>query len=249
VRNGDLPLLGVTTTEASRNGGGRKYAAAVALALSAIGDGPTVPIDFLHSRLAPPKPQRIAPWMIWSAAAALILIAALVVGYLDLDVKEKKLADIQTHYKAEEKAIASADAFVTKVSFAQGWHGGDPRYLACLRDMTLLVPEDGQIYLTSLILRNKDPGKLDPRQGASAATKAAAEARHIVVNVVGKAPTQKDALELYKRFQSKKGFFVDLKQFSTQPAGGRSQEVTFSFACEYVPVEKPAAVQVATDKK
>src|SRR5207253_5528158 len=100
-RTGDLPSLGVTTAEASRNGGGRKYAAAVALALSALGERAAMPVDFLHSRLAPVPTRRVAPWMIWAAAAAVIVIAAAVVGYLDLDAKQKKVAELQDKYKAE----------------------------------------------------------------------------------------------------------------------------------------------------
>ena len=36
--------------------------------------------------------------------------------------------------------VAAADSFVSKVTFAQAWHGGDPRYLACVRDLTARDP-------------------------------------------------------------------------------------------------------------
>src|SRR5262249_6962394 len=54
VRSGELHSLGVDTSTAGINGQGAKFAAAVALAISGMSEtGPA--IDFLHSRLAPPK--------------------------------------------------------------------------------------------------------------------------------------------------------------------------------------------------
>src|SRR5207302_9625272 len=68
VRSGDLPSLGVTAGEAAVNGAASKFAPAVSLAMSGLGER-SLAVDFLHSRLAAPKQRRIARWMIWAAAA------------------------------------------------------------------------------------------------------------------------------------------------------------------------------------
>jgi hypothetical protein len=39
------------------------------------------------------------------------------------------------------------------VSVAQAWHAGDPRYLACLRDLTEAIPDDGLAYATNLTIK------------------------------------------------------------------------------------------------
>ena len=84
VRPGDLHSLGVDTSAAGINGQGAKFAAAVALAICAINEtGPA--IDFLHSRLAPPKQHRIPRWAYLAAGTALVLIVMGILGYSDLE--------------------------------------------------------------------------------------------------------------------------------------------------------------------
>lgn len=58
-------------------------------------------------------------------------------------------------------SIKEADQFVQKVTFAQAWRG-NPRYLACLRNITTAIPEDKQTYATNITIkenaREKTPG-------------------------------------------------------------------------------------------
>jgi hypothetical protein len=250
IRQGDLPALGVRTNDAAAsNGAGRKYAAAVALAMAALAgvaasDSLASSVDFLHSRLAEPRKQRVAPWMIWSGAAAVILFALFAFSYIHLEQGQAKLDKLSLDYRAKKPHVDSAELFVKKVAFAQGWHGGDPRFLACLSDITKLFPESGDIYATQVTLSSKDT-KIDASKDATAATRAAAEARHIMVTIDGVAPSQKDAIDLYNRFQSKRDRFINLKGPNTS-GNQRSQETKFSLSCEYVPVEKTAQGPGAT---
>jgi hypothetical protein len=246
IRHGDLPSLGVRTNDpAASNGAGSKYAAAVALAMSALAgaagtaDALASSVDFLHSRLAEPRKQRVAPWMIWSGAAAVVLLALIVFSYVHLEQGQAKLDKLSLDYKAKKPHVDAAEQFVKKVAFAQGWHGGDPRFLACLTDITKLFPDNGEIYATQVTLSSKDT-KIDASKDATAATRAAAEARHIMVTIDGVAPSQKDAVDLYNRFQSKRDRFINLKGPNTS-GNQRSQETKFSLSCEYVPVEKAAS--------
>lgn len=151
VRSGDLPALGVNTPTTSANGEGRKYAAAVALGLAGIGLADES-VDFLHSRLAPPKEQKVPSWAIWAVAGALLLIGLIVYGYTDIQNISAARDSLKSGLDKQKTEIATASAFVAKVSFAQAWYGGNPRYLACLRDLTTAMPEDNTTYATSLML-------------------------------------------------------------------------------------------------
>ena len=80
VRSGDLPIFGVNTTAAASNGEGRKFAAAVALALLGVVEGPE-PVDFLHSRLAPLKEPTIPKWVMLSSLAGAVVLGLVLLAY------------------------------------------------------------------------------------------------------------------------------------------------------------------------
>ena len=151
VRVGDLPTLGVETASAGINGEGPRYASAVALALSGVSGGPAV--DFLHSRLAPPAEKRIPHWVWYTSAAVVLLIVVSVIAFSRLRNLERELGTKQAKLAEEQPRIDAAEAFVSKVRFAAGWHGDNPRYLAAMREVTMAIPDDEQTFATSLILR------------------------------------------------------------------------------------------------
>jgi hypothetical protein len=152
VRSGDLPGLGVTTGDSTSNGDGRKYAAAVALALSGVDDnGPVV--DFLHSRLAPPKVHRIPRWAYVAAVAVIAAIAYGVVAYRDLQNEQAALAKKMASVANQQSTFDAAEDFVKNVNIAHEWHRDNPRYLSCLRDITSAIPEDGQTYATNVDIK------------------------------------------------------------------------------------------------
>jgi hypothetical protein len=229
LRSGDLPALGVTTAQSSVNGEGRKYAAAVALGLAGIGVGdPSV--DFFDSRLAPPKEQRVPRWVIISALAAIILIGGVIFAYTDMQARQARLADMQSKLEGMKDTLADATAFVSKVSFAQAWHGGDPRYLACLRDVTSAIPEDNQTFATSLILREVVDA---PNAFANAGALKPSEARVLSGTLSGKTSDQKqvgvilDAIKKIRAFNKVK--------LGGSTFGGKGGEVSFSIEFNYSP--------------
>ncbi len=156
ISSGELTSFGVDASQAGANGQGAKYAAAVALALSAMDDaGPG--IDFLHSRLAPPREHRIPRWAYIAMAAVLLVIGICIYAYTDLDRREKTVADLQFQIDRQQKQVDAATEFVSKVTLAQYWHAGEARYLACMRDLDDVIPEDGQTYATSLDIKAQTP--------------------------------------------------------------------------------------------
>lgn len=151
VRRGELGSLGVDTSVSGSNGDGPRYAPAVALAVSAMSDS-GLEVDFLHSRLAPPRERHVPRWTILAAVAGIAMIGGAIYAYHDLQSKQAELDQLQTRLSVIAPEIKTAKSFVSKVSVAQAWHGGQPQYLACLRDLTEAIPEDGQTYATSLTL-------------------------------------------------------------------------------------------------
>lgn len=233
VRFGDLPSLGIRTVDSARNGEGRKYGAAVALGLAAIGPD-RLPVDFLHSRLAPPPERVVKPWMMWTGIAVLVAIVVGVLGYLALNSMQNELSTLNSQYTAKEPHIKSATAFVNTVKFAERWEPNDPRYLACLKALTEVFPEDGQTYVTSLTIKEKVlpkpvPGKPAPIAGLS-------------ITLIGNAPTQARAQELYQKVLDKPQYFAeaDLKHIVTgqnqnfgRGRGSEAAETTFTLTCTY----------------
>ncbi|HUB25991.1 MAG TPA: hypothetical protein VL992_11230, partial [Tepidisphaeraceae bacterium] len=85
VRAGDLNGLGADATlaTASANGQSQRFAGAVALALAGLTDGAAVS-DFLHSRLAPPKPKRIPRWAYLATLAFIAAVVGCVMAFQDM---------------------------------------------------------------------------------------------------------------------------------------------------------------------
>lgn len=232
VRNGELPLLGVDTGPASVNGEGSKYAAAVSLALAGIGTVESS-IDFLHSRLAPPKQSKVPRWVMFAGGGAVLLLGLIIYACTDLQSHRQLLLDKQSSYDARKDEIAAANAFSQKVSFARGWHGGNPRYLACLRDLTNAIPQDNQTYATSLVLKEVAV----KQNGAAAVKPGAAEADSLTGQLYGKTSDQQRVqllLDQMKRVRT----FTDVKLGGSN-ISGRNGEVSFSVTFNYVPPKAP----------
>jgi hypothetical protein len=234
VRSGDLPVLGVTTPPGASNGDSRKFASAVALGLSAVTDHPPV-VDFLHSRLAPVKRQLIPRWAYAAAGAVVLLIGLIIWGYQYVAEQQAELQKLQDQVSLEQPQFATATAFVAKVSFAQAWHGGNPRYLMCLRDLTNAIPDDQHTYATSLVIREvaKMPGSSGNSGGSSGTTPPkTAEIPAISGVLTGKTSDQQRVLTIEDRMKRLPGF-TDVKLGSSDT--GHGNEVTFTIGFTYLP--------------
>jgi hypothetical protein len=130
-------------------------AAATALALSARAGGSGAgEADFLHPRLLPPRHARLPQRTLWlsaGAAAGVILIAALA-AMTDLAWVGHQVAHADDQLQLLQPALARARPYVSTMQFASGYQTGATRYLACLGDLTLAIPDNGPTYLTSFSL-------------------------------------------------------------------------------------------------
>ena len=234
VRSGDLPILGVDASGAASNGEGRKFAAAVALAMLAAGDV-TDPVDFLHSRLAPLKPPLIPRWAMMASLAAVAVLALVFFAYSDMQSKQARLDKINHELDVVDPQVKSANEFVTKVSFAQAWHMGNPRYLSCLRDLSLVIPQDNQTYAMSLTLRENMP---TPANGSSSSGSNSAAAKFLTARTLsgrldGKTGEQRSAQKVIDLIKAKVPSFTDVKSAGTLNA--KKGEVSFSITFTYLP--------------
>lgn len=152
---GDLDLLGAGAAPAGLRG----CASAVALAIAGMKeDG--LPVDFQHSRLAPPVQARIERRTVLAIGAVLALIVGIVAGYLDLRKQQKALDSKTAMLATFENRRKPAEQQVKMIEFAEKWHAGKPRYLNCLRDLTNAVPDSSQLYLINFNLNDGMKGSL-----------------------------------------------------------------------------------------
>jgi Tfp pilus assembly protein PilN len=126
------------------------YAPAVAVALSAV-EPAGLPVDFLHSRLAPPTPPRISP----AKQLAIVggVLAVLLVGgaVFHLNSKDRQLNDLVTKNKANETKVKNALTDESRLKEAQLWIRNGPHFVAVLRDISRLFPtQSNTVWATRL---------------------------------------------------------------------------------------------------
>jgi hypothetical protein len=165
VRLGSVrDMLGVTYNGTADAG---RFAAPVALALA--GMGSALPVDFLHSRLAPPRQVRFKrrTLIVAGVCAAIALLAGAAVW--DLHSQQSQLDDYEAQLKTESKHVKVAQATVAKVSYAKPWGDTDPLTVACLSELGKALPEDGKVFLTSFNLNDTRKGSIAGRASGSEA--------------------------------------------------------------------------------
>ena len=223
LRNGDLGLLGISRGTDSTDG--RSFAAAAALALAGLRQA-TTSIDLLHPKLAAPKKSRIDQRVtIGAAVAALVLIVVAWAGY-DVYSQQKDLAKKQADLKLMEPRVSLAKASVGRISFAKDWHGEKPVFLACLRDLTADVPDNGQVYLTRFNLSEN----VQPQLGGQAASKT------LKGNITGRATTDQNAKNLFDKLKTNPRFTEVKLSFDPAEIGKTANpEASFTMTFEYQP--------------
>jgi hypothetical protein len=211
VREQKLESLGVTVPveggDAAGSGGGR-YATAVALALEGLrGEAPAT--DLLHSRLVPRKEARVGKWTVWGVAVGVTLVLGVAAAAYDLSRQRSDVAVMKELLKKYEPDLKKADESITRVTFAQGWTGKEPKALSLLADLTVAFPEGGRAWATSLIVQPDGRGTLTCRAENDEAWGA-----------------------VLKRLRESVRF-TDVQLGGTQPAGRGSSEITFTINFKY----------------
>jgi hypothetical protein len=230
VRSGELSSLGVdaASATASANGQSQRYAGAVALALAGLSDR-AIPSDFLHSRLAPPKPRRFPRWAYLAAVAFIAAVVGCYTAYQDMQQEQADLDTLQAKVASDAPTVTADMAFVSKVSTAWQWHTDAPRYLACMRDLTLAIPEDYQTYVTTLTLHDEAPHV----SGAGTTNQKEIQTRRLVGSLDGRTPDQTGAVRIVDQL-TRNPAFSEAKLGNTGNVP-RAREVTFQITFIYDP--------------
>ncbi|KPK84419.1 MAG: hypothetical protein AMJ81_05665, partial [Phycisphaerae bacterium SM23_33] len=124
-------------------------AAATCLGAAAL-QGRLPGVDFLHSRLSPPRKPALSRRAVWIAGAAGAIVLASAVLLLDWRSRQQQVNVLQSKFKAMEASVAEARDVIDKEALARSWYDRRPRYLECMREVTLAFPAEGRIWATSL---------------------------------------------------------------------------------------------------
>jgi len=209
--------------QASANSGA--FAPAVAVALAGL-DPAGPPVDFLHSRLAPPAEKSSKRPILIASFCAAVLLLAIVGGYAYLQVKQSTLDALTAHHNAHAAEIKVAQTAADRLAEAKKWTTRKPRYIACLRDLTNLFPDEGTIWVTGLAI---------PPAGGKA-------------TVTGKALSETQVRNLKDKMLASKIFLSPTIRDNRKSAiagrtggagGGGGFEQSFSIEFTYKPAEQP----------
>ena len=192
------------------------YAAATALAALAARDA-GLPLDLLHSRLAPISKSRIGRATAMAIGAGVLVVFAFVAGYVNLHRMETDLADRKQHLAEMSKGRKDIEAQVAMIQHAQGWHAEAPRFIGCLRDLTLAMPDDSRVFVTGFTLADSMKGGASGKAGSPAN-----------VQLIG------ERLKASGHFQDVKTSF-DVKDSRTGADARSGQEVSFTINFLFVP--------------
>ena len=184
-------------------------AAATALAMAGLQDGLTA-VDFLHSRLSPRKRSALGRKAVWAAGLAALVVTGCLALLLQWQRQSQEVEDLSGKLAEMKPAIAAAKDVVDKTAFARGWYDRRPRFLDCLRELTLAFPAEGRIWATSL--------------GIGEDMKALLQ---------GKASDEGAVLEVLDHL-TKSPKFSDVKPLYIREVGGGSSEVSFAISLKFV---------------
>lgn len=140
-------------------------ASAIALALS-VQRGRRPEIDFLHPAISPPRAEHPAWRTAGVTAAGVIVLIAAAIAIFDSVTLRREVGRTDAQLATFEPALKTARPFVAAMSSVESFQSGNPRYLACLRDLTLALPTDGQTTFTSFKLDTNMNGEIAGRSNS-----------------------------------------------------------------------------------
>jgi len=207
-----LSALGVGKAPSGNEGDGAAFAAAAALGLAGV-RGQRPPVDFLHSALAVRRRGRQGRRIFWAAALTVVLLAAGASSVADWRAQSRTLADLRARLDGMGPELEQIRDMNENVSFGRAWCDTQPRFLNCLRELTLTFPEQGTVWATSIATRSGRGGVLS-----------------------GKATDQKAVLAVMDKMNGGGGF-ADVKLLYVREAGAGARELSFAISFAFPGLE------------
>lgn len=200
--------LPVRVIESTVNNADAKESAAAALARLWY-QQPALLIDFLHSRVQAAAASRFKRLHVLGACAVLAILLG--TGYLSLDwyMQWRSVNDLQGQLAAMKTRLVIAHADVDRLSHARGWYDNRPSMLNGIRALTLAFPNTGQVWTTSLIMRDDLTGTL-----------------------AAKAEDEKAAIKLIETLRATAGF-TEVKMLYLRKADRTTRTVSFALNFSY----------------
>jgi len=236
--------LGVGASDGAADGAGAVQAAA--LAAGAAARRPAI-VDFLHSRLATRRKARLGRYAVWGIAAAVAVCAAAAYFVWDWRTSRQELAALQSQMDGLKGKARDASDVLDNLSFAREWYDSRPRYLECLRELTLVFPEQTQAWATGIAVRDKVKADKNPTAdskpptpGKSAGGSAAVSTadlkpptpRTLLLELSGKSASESAALEIIDRLRACPRF-SNVKSLYIRQGGSETREVSFAITFEF----------------
>ena len=126
--------------------------------------GGRLPIDFLHPRLAAPKPPRVDRRWLAGAAVAVLALGGLGLLYQQVVSAEALEADLNQSLAARQPDVEAARAEVARIGYGRTFFGdARPPTLACLDDLARVVGRDAPVWVTNLTIRDAGRAQLQGR--------------------------------------------------------------------------------------
>jgi hypothetical protein len=125
---------------------------APAAALAGLGGKGPAPLDFLHSRLVPPRQLPLKRWLVPAGVAAVVLGVALYF-FWDWRATQQEVIGLNKALEGMRDGSQQAKTLVDNVSFAQGWYGRRPQFLAALKEIVAAFPDEGRIWVTRIDMK------------------------------------------------------------------------------------------------
>lgn len=157
----------------------QKFAPAVALALAGL-EPKGLAVDFLHSRLAPPKAPGLSMEKKLGIAGGILLAGLVAFAYIDLNNEQTRLAEVKKVKKAHQARVDIANAEILRYKTAEAWLRLDKDastvsspvraalFVAMMRDLTQLFPQQpNTIWATDVACKVSDPYKWEVKGKAS----------------------------------------------------------------------------------
>ncbi len=177
--------------------------AAAALALTAVGTS-RLAIDFLNPRIGEKKAVSHKRILVWASVAAAVLLVALGVWLAGWQSDRREIAVYAQQLKDMSEDLAAAKDVVARLTYAESWLSVEPRFLNCLRGLTLAFPEEGSVWATSLAMNESGTG-----------------------SVIGKASSPENIQEVADKIRADQAF-ADVQIVHIQDAGRGAREKEFA---------------------
>ena len=183
--------------------------AAAAVAMTAVSTaGPE--IDFLNPRIGAKKVSSRKKAVTWAAMAGAACV--LVVGLLVLDWQLKR-SDIEK-YKVQledlKPQIEKAQKEVARITYADPWLSQTPRFLECLKELTVAFPQaPNTAWVTNLTVNEKGGGSM-----------------------IGKARDEATALAVIAKIRENSAYFSDVQRNYSR--GGTKEGEGYDFSVNFI---------------